>query len=229
MTREERQEFVNTKYYILYSKKTNLPYLNVSNMLYLFETKMDAEIFKKNASEPIYIKEDGEDIVDFGKYYNMGFDKIYIFKAGGKKRKINITEADIKVKFYNKELNKGLLRMKQTSQNQYIRHIKKEKFLTPVLIEPRQPKEYPNMFYCSIKKQDINYYLMFSTIEEFNEWKGQKEEKWEPLEITLEEIIEIFNKEYIYINPLSIKLILSIEQIKTALNHSRSKNDTSQG
>lgn len=221
MTREERQEFVNTKYYILYSKKTNLPYLNVSSMLYLFETKMDAETFQKSTQEPVYIKEDGEDIVDFSRFYNLGFDKMFIFKARGEKKKINITEADIKVKYYNKELNKGLLRMKQTSQNQYIRHIRKEKFLTPVLIEPRQFAEYPNMFYCSIKEKEKHYYLMFSTLDEFNEWKNTKEENWEPLEITFLEIVEVLKKEYIYINPLSIKLILSIKQIKDALDKVR--------
>ena len=66
--------------------------------------------------------------------------------------------------------------------------------------------------YATLKK-NMEFYVFFSTLAEFDKWNSQQRDEWKPLEIYMGDFKKIRKQNPIIINPLSDMLILTGEQV----------------
>ena len=189
----------------------------------MFQTKSAAESFVKGVNYPIMIQDAKNFIMrDFWNFYNQGAKGILVFLRDTKKSiHIPLLEEEVKseyTQYYNHETNGALNRVQQTSQKQYLTMLATGTFFTPVKIIPRSVGEYPYLHYSyATFKDPTPYFLLFSTLQEFDRWNGLQDILWQPMEITIDKFGRILGKQPVLINPLSNKLILTHKLQKTAV------------
>lgn len=224
METEQESLLTLSPYYIVYSDITKKPYIDRNNSCYLFEVKFDAQNFANelghaSVSESAYIKK----TTSCTEFYSYGIEQIRIKTRKNKEFvNIKIKEEDITKQFYNVLANRAICRLKQTNETKYLRELKGLPFFVPVLIDIRMPKQYPviHYSYASFSGMD-KYYLLFSTIQEFDKWNKDQENKWSPLGISLDTMGRIRGNDPVIINPIQDKLILTDRLIKTALTEKK--------
>ncbi len=211
--------FQKKPYYLIRSTKTEKPYIDINDGCYLFEAKMEAISFTKNIPDTS-IDEARQLTPRFcTDMHSYGIKYIRIKERGEKKSTdIEITKNDIKKQFYNCEANRDILRLLQTSQKKYLRDLKDKLLIIPININVRAKGEYPVVQYCYATYDDPKkkYYILFSTIQEFNKWKEDQKDKgadWKSQGTSINNLKRICDGQDIIINPLSDKLIITNKNI----------------
>lgn len=208
------------EYCLVLSKKTNRVYIDKDMACYLFELIADGDSFCNKIDDA---KLDKSKIlkqktfcVDF---YCLGIKKIKIKPANGKVIEVTLSESDVPAQWRNEYVNGQLLRLKQTGQAQYLRNLSDQSFIVPTFIDKRNKCCYPGIHYGIAKtKNNESYSVLFSTLQEFSEWNEKKQKnKWVPLFLPLKKIAALKKDVSIIINPISDKIILNGQQIKTAV------------
>lgn len=219
------QEYVNiltlNQYFMIMSTITGKPYIDKDFNGYLFESKSDAEGFVmglKNSS--IKIPEQYYRVLNLcTELYQYGFKNIKI------KRKekedfitIPVSKADAKTEYYNHYANRYILRLRETRKSEYLKALKNVPFLAPIIMDTRLPEQYPGIYYSyALFKNDTRYFVLFTTLTEFEEWRKSQMYDWKPAELSMQKFGRIRGKSPVLINPLSDCLILSDKQIEKML------------
>lgn len=213
------------QFYLILSKKTSKPYIDKNFKCYLFESDYDAKQFCDKISDTYF---ENQGFIKQGPFismcYGYGIERIQAKCSTDEKfKEIPIEKNDVKRQFYNRDTSRSILRLKQTRQKQYLLELNKGTFLSPIIIDQRKEGEYPIVHYTyAILSQNTIHYLLFTTLQEFEEWKVlQKNKDYLPNQTTLSELNKIRGKNPVFINPLSDKLILTDVQIKSI---TRNKN-----
>lgn len=207
------------KYYIIYSVITKRIYLGEEYECYVFETKSDAQNYieilqeqneKTYHGESVEINEKNlTDIIDQGA-------KKLVVQLRDKEDflDIKLTEMETKRKRYTNQMLQGLIcRLKQTKKAKYLRGMKKAKFIMPILLDKREKKNFPSFHYIyATMGRGVKYYVLFSTLYEFEEWNKRQEKSWKCIEIIMEDFEKIRQGNAIIINPLSDMLVLTSKQ-----------------
>lgn len=177
---------------------------------YFLETNMEAE--KQKKMHP------GTAIADPKTYtpkqyctdlYAIGIDTIHVIK-GRKKYDAVIEEKDCAGQFYNHKAEGALHLFIQTGKAKYLRELAACRLLVPVQINPRRRKHAPVLHYSyAASKSGREFYIVFTTIQEFEAWNEKQEQKSSPLETDLHKMSVIRKGMDLIINPLSFKLVLS--------------------
>lgn len=206
------------EYYIVKSSKTNKPYLDEYFNCYLYETTFEFDDFSKKFTDT-YIETKPEHLTPATymiEFYSYGINNIIVKQANKKEIKIPLeNDPDIKKQYYNRETNRNLLRLKQTGEKRYLRELKDKDFFVPLYIEERNPMEYTQIKYSyAYFDKTSKYYLLFSTLQEFNNWNNEQNKKYQPLKMTLNSFEKIRKKNELLINPQTDKILLLNEQIK---------------
>ena len=222
MTQENINLLSLSEFYKVISTKTNNVYIAADNSCYLFDNTMDAtEFIKKVPNTTLSEIELLKPSIFVTDMYNLGIEKINIKKGTEDQfTTIEITKDDCKKKFFNNITNRNILHLLQTGDKQYLKNLKSCKFICPVFIKMRFPKQYSSLHYACAKKDEKKYYILFTTMEEFERWNELQENKYKPLEVDFVKESSIRRKESIIINPLSNKLIINDNSIKYVIKAS---------
>lgn len=206
------QKISFSKLYLLRSRLTDSPYLDEKGGCFLFESKHDAEKMKEEHEDTTV--DDGKNYInsEFNTgFYSQGASLIHVIRRDKKESfDAEIDPADCKKQFYNHEVTFALNRLVQTKEKRYLRMLHDKEFFIPTMIEARVKKQYPKVRFCyATASENKELYILFSTIQEFEEWnKGQKD-KYKPLSINFTMLSHIKKNMSVVIDPLSISLILS--------------------
>lgn len=220
MNQEHTNLLSLSEYCTLISKKTNMPYLDKENNVYIFDTLIDANEFIKTAADTTVSDKEILKPSFFITYmYGLGAENVCV-KKGDKEDFITIPvdKADTKKDFFNPSANRNLLRLLQTGDKKYLRNLKEDIFLCPVKIDKRQAKKYSSIHYaCAKLKDDKKFYLLFTTLDEFNKWNEAQGKNCLPLEVNMIKESQIRRNNPVIINPLSNKVILNDRYLKLIL------------
>lgn len=221
MTQDHVNLLTLKEFYMILSEKTQRPYLDINYACYLFDTKSEADVFAKSLDKCT---------VKNSQYYRakilctdlltFGIKSIKIKEKGNDSFvDIPINTKDGKNIYYNEACNRYLLRLKQTSQKKYLFKLKDVNFLAPILIDIRKKASYPGLHYSyAYLNDDASYFLLFSTLKEFEEWQNSQLLNWKPMELNLKKFGRIRGSSPVLINPLSDKMILTSKQINQILD-----------
>ncbi len=220
MTQENINLMTLHEYHLIMSSITKRPYLDIDNSCYMFELESEADVFVKNtenvfAAAPAYYKQ----MTFCTEFYSLGIRLIHVKIRQNKDFvDIPVEKIDTKKQFFNPLAVQNICRLKQTNQTKYLRNLKDVSFFVPVLIDMRIPKQYPCLHYsyATFNGSD-QHYLLFATIQEFETWNKEQENKWKPMEVSLSTIGRIRGKNPILINPLSDRVILTDRHINAAI------------
>lgn len=216
MTQQHIDLLTLKNYHLVISNITKLPYLNEKREAYLF------------ASEKIFFEDLAKSTnthLDDKKYYSatelcemlyaIGALTILVFDEG-EYAEIPIDTKIIKNDYYNSDLNYNLLSLKQTQEKKYLKALSKNKFIIPIYIDKRFPKQCTNSHYAYaiLPGKTEKYYVLFSNLSEFYVWSEKNADKWKPLEINIRTLNNIRKKNPVIINPYGVKIILSHELLK---------------
>lgn len=214
---EEQMDLINLReYYLIKSTATNKPYIDEKRCCYMFDASLEADTFissHKNttkADRAFYREE-----TFCTEFYKVGIRGICVRLAKENQWiNISIEKVNVRKQFYNAETNGTILLLKETSKKKYLRELQKSQFLVPVEIIHRRPGQCPSLHYCyAIARGNRQYYILFTTIQEFEQWSSSQKQEWEPLQMDLREFDRIRLKHDILINPLSDELVLTNQQI----------------
>ncbi len=193
--------------------------MDESNSCYMFEVPSDAIAFVsprkgvKLDTPKHYTQKNACSL-----FYSYGIDFIKI-KQRGKDDYIviPINENEVEKRFYAHSANQYLTNLELSNKKKYLSKLMDKPLISPIVTSERKVKKYPRLHYCHANFNDDsnNYYLLFSTMEEFDKWNADQERNWMPLEIPLNKFKRIRKNNPIIINPLSDKLLLSDKQLNS--------------
>lgn len=219
MDDKERNLLELGEYHILRSNKTKKPYIDENKQCYVIEGISDIKEMVKNIPDTYYDKKSTlNQSIYCNEFYSEGIEKIVFRPLKKEEMVIDITKGDIKKRFYaNKDANFNLLLLTETSKKKYLRNLKSCSFITPVVLDPRQTKQYPKIHYCSAKIEEKTYFILFSTLQEFDKWNEGQGNTWKPLEVHFKDIEKERKGNDVLVNPLSEKLIIANKHIHEVL------------
>ena len=216
------QKYVNlltlTEYYLVSSTITDKPYIDEALNCYLFTKKSDAEAFSGELKDTKVLDAKTYRLQFITELYGYGVKNIRVMTRESKFSNIPVEKADAAKQYANPETCRNLILLKQTLKKKYAKALKKGMFIAPILIDPRFEKRYPELHY-SYATFDGNdrYYVLFTTLKEFEKWNAEQPQDWKPVEMQLYKVGRIRKNNSVLINPLSDKVILQDRQISEIL------------
>lgn len=205
------QKISFSKLYLLRSKLTDSPYLDEKGGCFLFETRHDAEEMQKKHENTVI--DNGKNYInsEFNTgFYSQGASLIHVIRRDKKESfDAEIDPEDCKKQFYNHEVTFALTRLVQTKEKRYLRALCNKEFFIPTMIETRVKKQYPKVHFCyATDSENKELYILFSTIQEFEEWNKKQNSKYQPLSTNFTMLSRIKKNMSVAIDPLSIQMIL---------------------
>lgn len=215
-------QFVNLftlkKYNVINSSLTNMIYLNAQNECFFMESSIEAKQFCEiNKNTYLLDAQYYKNIqIYINTLYQLGVETINIKQKGEKNfTKYHIDKEDLKSNIYfNHTVNQCLLQLQQTGQKRWLQKMHGEVFITPILLVARVEAQYPTIKYSIVKRDGKQYNILFSTLQEFDEWNSAQISKYGPLEVDLTKFERIRDTRSVIVNPLSNRLILDNNAIK---------------
>lgn len=218
MQKKDIDKLTLSEYFVIKSSKTNTVYMGPDRQAYLFsaESRNDANQFIKEHEgtyfddKPAYYQSTNL----LQELYPQGFSWVVINNNADEK--IEIVATDIPNDFFNARANANILLLRQSKKKQYLRNMAEETYITPVKIDKRKAKDVPliHYAYATIPGRSEKFYLLFSTLQEFNKWNAEVGEKWDPLEANIKTFNQIRLQNPILVNPLSDKFVLSHDTLR---------------
>ncbi len=220
MSEDDKNLLTLTPYYVIYSSNTNQPYIDSDGHCIFFEVHIEAEGYieavnkkipdtlKIQDSKQFKIKELCADL------YNLGAIGISVHKRAQKPINVFLSESDAKRAkkgtLFNNDTSRYVLRAQETHQKQFLRILKNRPFYAPIIISDRKEKQYPHVSYCyATFKTNEQFYILFTTLDEFNQWNATQQNEWSPLEVYVSKFDRIRKGNPVLINPMSNKFFLT--------------------
>ncbi len=209
--------FKDSKYILIMSEITEQPYVDKNGACFFMDSAAEADQFVK-ARE---FTKKGE----LKEYQNISSFLDTLYLKGIKKLNIKLKDRDSyityeikdedlrKNRYCNHEACFNLLRLHETKDSKYLNKLMDCTFITPISIPVREPKKYPEIKYCVLKRGGNRYNLIFTTLQEYNKWAETQITQYYPLEVNFLKANRIRKSNGIFINPLSTKMILEAETI----------------
>ncbi len=204
------------KYYPIYSTITGRLYMDEAKRCYLFEAEQYAKMFCRQvpgcAYRPAeYIKPAqfctvcntlGIKVICIKLSVSNGFDELSVLPTDGKRQ------------HYNAYAMKRLLLLKTTKKRKYLAELDKAKFIAPLIIRSRQPKEYPTIHYATATLGNYTFLPLFTTVQEFEHWKEKAKVPFVPHETTLLELSNARKNLPVIVNMEDDRFVLTDEMLK---------------
>lgn len=214
--KEVLEQLKKKKHYIILSTVTKKPYLDESGACIITEDMEDAKFYTENIPNT-YIS-DKSDFVRINIIILYGADTL-IYK--GSKQKVQTYALDQKdmspIEYLNSRCNFLIHQLMQTNKKKYLKELKDIPILCPISIDERQYAKYSYVHYSIGLLNNRQHLILFSSIQEFEEWNNTQKNIWKPLETTIFKIEHERRNAGICINPLTDKLILSDKLLKDVL------------
>lgn len=205
-------------FFKIMSSNTKKLFMDREFNCYMFDNKKDAEKFCENL-EDTYIEPINSirPQIFCENLYSLGYENIKI-TVRKDKFIIPTVKPEFQYGLHNNELNRYLILLKQTKAKKYLKHFYKTPFFCPVYITERKIKEHPNLKYSCAKITDKGvYYILFSSIYEFEKWNSTQETDWKPFRVKIHNFNRIRKNNPIIINPHSDRIMLTNEYIKVIM------------
>lgn len=218
MDKENTSLLTLPEYFLIESVLTKKPYFDEEARCYLFEKKSDAQAFSDEIKDTKIAEPKHYRLQFITELYGYGAKGIRIMQRDNVFKDIPVEKGDAKKRYFNPEASLNITLLKQTSKKKYAKALKKAHFLAPVLIDPRFTKRYPELHYsCAVTDDDSRFYILFTTLKEFDEWNNAQPQDWKAVEMQLHKVGRIRKGNSILINPLSDMIILQDKQIMEIL------------
>ncbi len=216
------KNLLQTKTYnVIYSVITNDPYVDQSGNAFLFENEIDATSFCNKVPDVTFKELANINVAKLERdFYCSGITQLKVKTAKSDNvTSILLNENDLKNGYYNNKTIFFVKRLLQTKQRKYATFLRKCKFIVPIFFDKRGVGEYPITHYCIATFDDQNeeFYVLFTTISEFEEWAKDGSLNFLPHEISLEELLKVIGLHGLLINPDTDGLALSkahVERLK---------------
>ena len=181
-------------YFLIYSTKSEMPYISEDNCIYCFELRSEGSQFVEVHENT----EMGDERVSLTKniintLFENGADGIKIKAKEVEELSMELSGNDFKGRFHNRETVRNLMLLKQTGEKRYLRALRKNRFFMPVLIEKRERCGYQQTHYCQAVKDEQKTCLLFADIRDFEEWKRDRSENWDVVSITISEAVNMID------------------------------------
>lgn len=204
---------LSSKYFFYVSNITKKVYIDEDGCFCVYYIKDDAE---KTVRENSHIESSLLTRKFFNEVFSLGANEIKIFSVDCKEcEKLENTNKNY-TKFENKELSRTLLQLMETNKKKYLLELGKHTFIAPLKIQTRKYKQAPKIrySYAKIDNDEQKYFLIFSDIKHFEQWKNNQMDDWKPVEITLQRFEWIRKGNPIWINPFSNNIRLKSEYLE---------------
>lgn len=207
------------KYYIIYSSITKRIYLSEDYECFAFETKSDIqnyiELLQESGKKTYFCESVEMNEKKISEIIEQGARTLVVqFRGKDDFFDIKLSGMTTRRKTYTNGMLQGFIcLLKQTKKAKYLRNMRKAKFIMPILLDERKDKEFPSFHYVyATMGKGVQYYVLFSTLYEFEEWNKRQKKKWQCIEIIMEDFDKVRQDNAIIINPLSDALVLSNKQ-----------------
>ncbi len=222
MKDEDKALLTSIKYFPIKSKKTDNYFIDAQGSVFFFVKEEDAKAFAKKEKDvqpiPAHFFEMTELVSNL---YSLGANSIRIFNSPDDIKTIPIEKEDTKQGYYNSVVNFNVQRLKHTSAKSYLKSLKDQYLITPVMLYGRRAEQYPVVRYAygiePSKNPSPKYFVLFTSLQEFDRWNETQGKKFKPVEIEIRRFNTIRKDNPIMINPLSDKLVLTHIQLKKVL------------
>lgn len=202
-------------YFTILSEVTDDIFVDTAGHAHAIEDSIEADNFikdfagvkKSDTSAPVQREH-------MSKAYGRGAD-VFEFKTRGKDPVgLTLDRRDTKRQFYNRDFSRLITLYMETSRKQFLRDMYNTWFLIPVLIDPRQEGNLPVVHYTYAVVDTEEMMVIFSTLQQFNEWNGTQNGQWSPLKMNFNELNEIREGKPVLVNPMHEQMILTLEMLK---------------
>ena len=203
------------RYYQIVTRKTGRIYIDPKCSCYLFNALVDAAEFCDEHSECKYLPDAFIKQADFMRQCALCGAKFVRIRLPNEERYINIPldDADAPRGYYSPVAVSHIINFQRTGKKKYLKEIMKEKLLACVVIEERDPGEYPSLRYVYAKlENDTKYIVLCTDLYEFQKTKG--DEKYEAIEMQFDEFLDSVKHKNVIINPKTEKLVLTKNDIE---------------
>lgn len=217
MTQEEVNTLTLTTYQVIRTKKTNKMYIDEDGAVHIYEIMGDADKYISETKDDSLYYDKPESIRALffcTEAYDQGADKIFVKPVNKPPVIIEIKgdykNKEVKRKYYNHGLNRAINGLQQTQKTKYLREIKSQKAIIPIIIDKRLPKQYQRIHFPYVKYGDVKeMFCIFTTLDEFKKWNDEQESKFEPYEIQINLFIKKHKQAGLIINPITDNIILT--------------------
>ena len=120
----------------------------------------------------------------------------------------------IKYKHYNTYVKKMCLNLKITHKKAYLNEFKGQSFICAVKIFDRKLKEYPRILYGYAQINSKIYYLLFTSLIEFEKWNQTQNNEFCPIKTNIKDFSIIIKEHGLFIDAMTTRLILEHKYIE---------------
>lgn len=200
--------FTEKLYHVMISDKTGRPFISDEYTAYAFMADKDVNDF---IAKHRNVSPEKESLInDLSMFYDIGADYLVLKERDKDIVRIKIEEKNVRRRARNRELVRNLLLFLETSHSKYAREMGRLEMIVPLLIDRRQPCMPPNIHYAYATWQESQYYLAFSTLQEFERWN----KNCSPVMADLNELDNIRQGKNVIVDPHSLGLVLTDEILK---------------
>lgn len=215
---ETYNRLLNTyQFFPAYNHNTSDYFLDKNNNAYFFAAQKDIDSFIANLSSDVKIihtkypeKLMLKDLLS--NLYSIGA-KTANFKVINSTNKIIALPVEIPIEgqkiHYNQSSKHNALLLKETHKKRYIKELQNCAFICAALLPQRKEEEYPIVKYAYALIDKQKYYLLFTSLPEFEKWNKNQDKDYLPIKTTFEDFSIITNSAGFFIDSYTSMLILN--------------------
>ena len=201
---------------------TSRPYIDEARQAYAFASEDAAEGFAVSAGRAqVRRLDNGMDDKAMSDCYAAGA-RTLIERNGGRVMRHTLEEAGLVRRYYNPDLNADAARYIGTRRIEYIRNMRRCRFIVPVRI-----RNHPLMsvVYATAVLPDAPYmYLVFTDLEEYGKWSAAND-GWSPLEVRIDGLYRIGRKHGFLLDACGARLLISRGMLIQILDGKEGQDD----
>ena len=200
--------------YLIMSDITKRPYIDESRQAYAFASEDAAEGFAESTKRAhVQELENGMDKKSMSDCYAAGA-RTLVERHGGKVSRHSLEEAGLMRKYYNPDLNADAARYISTRRMEYIRNMKRCRFIVPVRI--RNHPQMSVVYATAVFPDGAYWYLVFTDLEEYGKW-GAAGDGWSPLEVRIDGLCRISRRHGFLLDACGARLLISQGMLRQIL------------
>lgn len=205
--------------YVIYSQKTDSPYIDEKRTAILFEDEERSEKFIEETPR-VYAQETEDTLKHIlSECYAAGAVMAEFVEKDGSVRRERIDEDSLERRFYNGGANGCVALYLHTKDPKYLGKIKKNKFIVPISIT-NHPEV--SILYSiaskneASKNEDAFFFVVFTDLDEYYRWESANGGKrtWMPLMVDFETMKKLGRKHGFILNPSGMKFVMSLDILK---------------
>lgn len=221
---ETYNRLLNTyQFFPVYNYNTNDYFLDKNNNTYFFAAQKDIDNFINELQPQINVIHTKyperlmlKDLLS--NLHSIGAEKAN-FKVINSNNKIISLPVEIPIDYlkvhYNQSAKHNSLLLKETHKKKYITALQSNFLICAALIPDRKEQEYPIVKYAYAIINNQKYYLLFTSLPEFEKWNKNQDINYLPIKTSFEDFSIITKSAGFFIDSYTTMLILDNKYLQS--------------